>query len=48
MQDSVEPKHTVIPGYSGYIPSIKAENIHAHGFSSMAKQSFKNERLGRN
>lgn len=37
-----------MPGYGGFIPSVKAENIHARGFSSTAKQSFQNERLGRN
>jgi hypothetical protein len=44
----LEPKNTAIPGYGGYIPSIKAENIHARGYSGMAKQSFVQERLGRN
>jgi hypothetical protein len=48
MQDSVQPKNTVVPGYAGYIPSIKAENIHARGFSAMAKQSFQNGKLGSN
>jgi hypothetical protein len=37
-----------VPGYAGYIPSIKAENIHAKGYTSMAKQSFNQETLGRN
>jgi hypothetical protein len=48
MQESTNPKNTVIPGYAGYIPTIKAENVHARGFSAMAKQSFQNEKLGRN
>jgi len=48
IQDSVEPKNTAIPGYAGYIPSIKAENIHARGFSATAKQSFQNDKLGKN
>ena len=48
IKDSIEPKNTAIPGYGGYIPSIKAENIHARGYSAIAKQSFQNERLGRN
>jgi hypothetical protein len=30
------------------LPSIKAENMHARGFSAMAKQSFQNDRLGKN
>jgi hypothetical protein len=40
MQDSLEPKNTAIPGYTGYVPSIKAENMHARGFSAMARQSL--------
>lgn len=47
-KESLEPKNTAIPGYGGYIPSIKAENIHARGYSAMAKQSFQNDKLGRN
>jgi hypothetical protein len=38
----------VIPGYGGFVPSTKAENIHARGFSNIAKQSFNDERLARN
>lgn len=47
-QDSTLPKNTAIPGYGGYIPSIQAENIHAKGYSAMAKQSFQQDKLGKN
>jgi hypothetical protein len=46
-QESTQPKNSVIPGYGGYIPSIKAENIHARGYSAMAKQSFNQSQLGK-
>ena len=46
IQDSLEPKNTAIPGYAGYIPSIKAENICARGYSALAKLSFSQEKLG--
>ncbi len=47
-QNSVEPKNMAIPGYGGFVPGIKAENIHAKGFANMTKQSFNNEKLGKN
>lgn len=37
-----------MPGYAGYIPSIKADNLHAKGYSPITKQSFSNSRLGTN
>ncbi len=42
IQNSVEPKNMAIPGYAGFVPGIKADNIHAKGFSNMTKQSFNN------
>jgi hypothetical protein len=47
-QDSVNPKNSAIPGYGGYIPSVQAENIHAKGYAPIAKQSFQQEKLGKN
>ena len=47
-KDSVNPKNAAIPGYGGYIPSIKAENIYAKGYTPMAKQSFTQDKLGKN
>ena len=38
----------MIPGYGGFVPGTKAENIHARGFSNIAKQSFNDEKLARN
>ena len=42
------PKNSAIPGYGGYIPSVKAENIHAKGYANIAKESFHQDKLGRN
>ena len=47
-KESVNPKSTAIPGYTGYIPSAKVENIHAKTFSATAKESFAQEKLGKN
>jgi hypothetical protein len=31
-----------VPGYAGFVPGIKAENIHGTGFANMTKTSFNN------
>lgn len=40
MQDSTEPKNKAIPGYAGYVPYVKPQNIHAKGFTPISKDSF--------
>ena len=47
-QDSTNPKNAAIPGYGGYIPSVKAENIYGKGYTNTAKQSFHQDKLGKN
>ena len=47
-QDSVNPKCTAIPGYGGYIPYVKPENIHGKGYTPIAKQSFSQDKLAKN
>lgn len=37
-----------VPGYAGFVPRIKAENIHGKGFTNMSKTSFNAEKLGKN
>ena len=45
---SNEPKNKAIPGYTGYIPFVKPENLHARGFTPISKDSFSNKKLGKN
>jgi hypothetical protein len=37
-----------IPGYAGFVPGIKADNIYGKGFANMAKTSFNSDKLGKN
>ena len=37
-----------VPGYAGFVPGIKAENIHGKGFTNMSKKCFNEEKLGKN
>jgi hypothetical protein len=48
IQDSANPKCTAIPGYGGYIPYVKPENIHGKGYTPIAKQSFSQDKLAKN
>lgn len=45
---SIEPKSTVIPGYSGYVPYINSENLYAKGYTPLTKDSFSSPKLGKN
>lgn len=42
VKKSVEPKNTVIPGYAGYLPTVRAESLYGKGVSPMAKDIFAN------
>lgn len=44
----VEPKNVAIPKYKGYIPYVHPENIHAKGYSSITREAFGKEKLGKN
>lgn len=44
----MNPKNTAMPGYAGYIPSVKAENMVGKSYAPIAKESFRQDKLGKN
>lgn len=44
----VEQKSLAMPKYSGYIPYVGPENIHAKGYTPISKDCFSNSKLMRN
>lgn len=48
MQNMNEPKNTVIPGYSGYIPGFRANSLYGKSNTMIAKSSFVPEKLDMN
>ncbi|KAM3135369.1 hypothetical protein pb186bvf_012527 [Paramecium bursaria] len=42
-----EPKNTAIPGYQGYIPYIKSQNLYGERISAIARTAFSDDRLGK-
>lgn len=43
-----EPKNTVIPGYSGYIPGCRANSLYGKSGTMIAKSSFVPDKLDLN
>ena len=40
MQESTSPRSHHIPGYGGFIPTDRAENLHAKTFANKTKEIF--------
>ena len=41
-------KSAAIPGYKGFIPGLKSENLHGSSYTPLTKEAFANPELGNN
>jgi len=41
-----EPKNVAMPGYAGYIPYAKPNNLYGKGYSPITRIAFNNKELG--
>jgi hypothetical protein len=48
MQESTQPRSGHLPGYSGFIPTNRAESLHAATYSNMTKQALNGPHIGAN
>lgn len=48
IQDSLQPRTSHIPGYSGFIPKNRAESMHGKTYSNTTKEALGSPELGLN
>jgi hypothetical protein len=48
LQYPEEPKNVAVPGYAGFIPYVKSNNLYGKGYSPITRQALANPELGVN
>lgn len=48
MKESKEPRSSHLPGYAGFIPTDRAESLHAKTYANKVKDVLKNPEIGSN